>query len=208
MYCKFCQKKCKNENSLRNHQRLCHSNPERQESNFVLYYNRIPWNKGLDKTDSRVAKNAASISKTTKGRPNKTIWTDEMRKAKSEWRKQLHIDHPETHPNRRLAGNRNKWTYPEKIAANWLDKNNIVYEYNKRVGRYYPDFIIGNIIIEIDGERFHNPEKDKIRDQDLSQLGYIVHRIKARERIEEELRKYFLEDNINKEYTNTSESEW
>lgn len=30
--CKFCGKECKNENSLRNHERLCHSNPERQIS--------------------------------------------------------------------------------------------------------------------------------------------------------------------------------
>jgi hypothetical protein len=57
--CKFCGKICKNGNSLRNHQRLCKENPERQESSFKKYNeNReyIPWNKGLDKTDARVAK--------------------------------------------------------------------------------------------------------------------------------------------------------
>lgn len=30
-YCEFCQKECKNENSLRNHQRLCKQNPNRQK---------------------------------------------------------------------------------------------------------------------------------------------------------------------------------
>lgn len=31
-HCKFCGKECKNANSLRNHERLCHSNPNRQVS--------------------------------------------------------------------------------------------------------------------------------------------------------------------------------
>ena len=30
--CKFCGRVCKNANSLRNHERLCHSNPDRQIS--------------------------------------------------------------------------------------------------------------------------------------------------------------------------------
>lgn len=31
--CKYCGRECKNNNSLRNHERLCHSNPNRQISN-------------------------------------------------------------------------------------------------------------------------------------------------------------------------------
>ena len=30
MICKFCSKECKNQNSLRNHERLCKENPNRQ----------------------------------------------------------------------------------------------------------------------------------------------------------------------------------
>lgn len=33
--CKFCGKECKNENSLRNHERLCKSNPNRQTTTFA-----------------------------------------------------------------------------------------------------------------------------------------------------------------------------
>jgi hypothetical protein len=50
--CKFCGNLCKNANSLRNHQRLCKENPDRQESSFKKYNEipgRIPWNKGLTK---------------------------------------------------------------------------------------------------------------------------------------------------------------
>lgn len=34
LLCKFCNKKCKNNNSLRNHERLCKNNPNRQESSL------------------------------------------------------------------------------------------------------------------------------------------------------------------------------
>lgn len=34
MNCMFCGKECKNDNSLRNHQRLCKLNPERQTTPF------------------------------------------------------------------------------------------------------------------------------------------------------------------------------
>lgn len=185
--CKHCSQEKKNHNSLRNHERLCKSNPEKQESNFK--YVKEPWNKGLDKSDIRVEKYSKGISEALKGKPSKVIWTDKMRKAKSEWRKQLHSDNPETHPNRRLAGNKRKWTYPEQVAGNWLEKNNFTYEKNKRIGRYYPDFVIGSIIIEIDGEYWHYEEKDRVRDKNLSDLGYTVHRIKAKERIEERLQE-------------------
>lgn len=33
-YCTYCGKECKNDNSLRNHERLCKSNPNRQISNM------------------------------------------------------------------------------------------------------------------------------------------------------------------------------
>jgi very-short-patch-repair endonuclease len=186
--CQYCNQEKKNHNSWRNHQRLCKENPDKQQSNFV-HHSGIPWNKGLDKTDPRVAKNAENLSKSKKGKAPNIIWTDEMRKAKSEWRKQLHLNNPESHPNRRLAGNKKKMTYPEKIAADWLDRNHISYEHNKRISRYYPDFTIGNIIVEIDGEYWHNEEKDRIRDKKLNDLGYTVYRIKAKERIEEKLQE-------------------
>lgn len=35
--CNFCRKLCKNGNSLRNHERLCKENPERQESSWVKF---------------------------------------------------------------------------------------------------------------------------------------------------------------------------
>ena len=53
LICKFCSKECKNENSLRNHERLCKENPNKQESSLSSYHKsgsskgKIAWNKGL-----------------------------------------------------------------------------------------------------------------------------------------------------------------
>lgn len=185
--CKFCQKECKNKNSLSNHERLCKENPNRQESNFK--FSKGPWNKGLDKTDPRVAKNALAVSEAKKGKPNTTIWTDEMRKAKSEWRKKLHEDHPETHPNRRLAGNRSSMSYPEKVAFDFLTELGVEFEHQKRIEGFYPDFVIGNLIIEIDGERWHDAEKDAIRDKKLNDAGFSVVRIKSTENIQQRIKE-------------------
>ena len=184
--CKFCNKDCKSLNSFKNHERLCPHNPDRKYVSHTK--GKTPWNKGLTKeTDERVAENAKGVSNTLKGRPSSVVWTDEMRKAKSDWRKQLHKDFPEMHPNRRLAGNRKKMSYPEKVAYDYLTRYNIVFEHNKKIDKYYPDFVIGKLIVEIDGAQWHDKEKDKIRDEIISSYGYQIVRILSTENIEERL---------------------
>jgi very-short-patch-repair endonuclease len=103
--------------------------------------------------------------------------------------KKLHEEHPETHPNRRLAKNKDKWTYPERVAAKCLEDLGVGYTYNKKIDKYYPDFLLDNtnIIIEIDGEQWHDADKDAIRDKRLNDLGYIVYRIKAKSDIVKEV---------------------
>jgi very-short-patch-repair endonuclease len=206
LLCVLCDKECKNSNSYAQHYVRCKNNPNRKlnpKSIGGKDYNKSVWNKGLTKqTDDRVAKNAKNVSKSMielykSGyvNPSQTdeYWTEERRKAKSEWRIQLHKDHPETHPNRRLAGNRKKMSYPESIAYDWLIRNQIEFEHNKHIDRFYVDFVIDNFIIEIDGERWHplNNEKDIARDKILSNLGYTIHRIRSKENIENRLNEIF-----------------
>ena len=84
--CKYCGRECKNTNSLKNHERLCKSNPNRQESSFVKYNetNGGVWNKGLTKdTDERVRKNGASISNAYKSGRIKN-WCDGLTKDTDE----------------------------------------------------------------------------------------------------------------------------
>ena len=154
----------------------------------------VAWNKGLTKENNEsLKKMGESISKTTKGKPGKPL-SESHKKKLSESLKNRYIENPELHPNRRLAGNRKKWTYPEKIVGNWFDSNKIKFEYNKKIDRFYPDFTIDKLIIEIDGEQFHkNKDYDENRDQILSGLGYTIIRINSKERIEEKLKQIFSE---------------
>lgn len=188
LLCQYCGKESKNPNAHRNHERLCPKNPSRVYKNGME--GKTPWNKGLTKDDPRVNQYAVTISENTKGRPGRA-WTQEQKDAKSAWRKQYHLDHPEAHPNRKLAGNRSKISYPEQIAFDWLTKNNIIFEHQKKVGSYYPDFVIGDMILEIDGEYWHDEEKDAKKDCFFRENGYTVIRVKAKELIETRLSQIF-----------------
>ena len=63
LMCRHCGKQCKNENSLRNHERLCSKNQNKQKNNLAEYNasKHEPWNYGLTKeTDNRVMKQSLS----------------------------------------------------------------------------------------------------------------------------------------------------
>ena len=85
-------------------------------------------------------------------------------------------------------------TYPETVAYDWFIENNIEVELQKKIKTYFVDFCYNNIIIEIDGERWRpiGNEKDVIRDNELSELGYIIYRIRSKERIKERLQEIFF----------------
>lgn len=178
---------------IHSHIRLVH-NTESNSKSFGPV-----WNKGLTKdTDRRVKKNAEATSKAMKGKPS-FAWSDEQKKAQSERKKALYIAFPEKHPNRKVAGNRGKMTFPEKVAYDWFKCNNINAEHQCAIRlpddrQIFPDFRIGNLLIEIDGSYWHDHEKDKLRDSLLNKLGYRVERIDAKARIEETLEKIFKLD--------------
>lgn len=186
LICKFCSKECKNENSHRNHERLCPKNFSRVYTSGML--DKTSHKKGLTKeTSEEIARQSKTIKdnyvsgKTKK--PTGGMWTEEMRKRQSDWKIQLHIDHPELHPNRLLAGNRTKMSYPERVAYDFLESANIKFSHNLGIDKFFPDFVIGKIIIEIDGANWHNKEKDRIRDNKLRELGFTVFRIDSKDNI-------------------------
>lgn len=157
----------------------------------------ISWAKGLTKeTHSGIKKMADELSRRHKNgdlkRTNqytKEWWTTERREEQSKRKKIYFQKNPEKHPNRLVAGNRKRLTYPEKIAFDWLSSNNIKFEHNKRIGNYFPDFIINNKIIEIDGARWHGTKRDKIKDLFFKDSGFEVFRINAKEKIEDRLKE-------------------
>ena len=208
--CKYCGKLCKNRNSLAQHEIRCKANDNALK--IVTSGNKLShpaWNKGLTKeTDERVAKTAENVSKTLQQKvtdgwkpffATEEFWTEEMRTKRSEEKIQLFKEHPELHPNRRLASNK-VMTYPEQIAANWLTKHNINYAYQYKTAfndkSRYVDFYLEEfkLYIEIDGEYWHSQHEDKDKAKDLFALenqGIKTLRIKPKLGVENQLEQYF-----------------
>lgn len=75
---------------------------------------------------------------------------------------------------------RNIKSYAERFFETVLNNNKIKFNREKKVGKYFLDFVIGNIDLEIDGKQHKykdRKESDTIRDEFLRKQGYFVYRI-------------------------------
>lgn len=169
--CQFCGKECKNNNSLRNHERLCKSNPDRQQ----LLHKTIPgfndkgrkaWNKGLTKeTDYRVERMSHSLCGIHSGR----VVSFETRKKISVAIKELYACGTVGNRLHRVKHDKNMYgTYHGyECDSSWelafviynLDHNipfernqeYFYYTFNGQRHKYFPDFRVGDKYIEIKG---------------------------------------------------------
>ena len=107
LLCQHCKKECKNGNSLRNHERLCKENPNKQDSSFKKFKmeNPEPWNKG--KTGIQAAWNKGKEGTFT-GKKH----SDETKRKMSENIKQRYADGWEC-----TAGRCKKYYYSSPIAG-------------------------------------------------------------------------------------------
>jgi very-short-patch-repair endonuclease len=194
--CKYCGKECKNDNSLRNHERLCRLNPNRQQPNIDIYYNKTnivkhpAWNKGLTKeNDIRLKIKGEKLhEKFAKGEITHFFHgkhhEEETKQRLSEKMKKYFKDNPEKIPYKLY--HHSKKSYPETYFEN-VFKNDDVLKILKTeypVGLYSLDFAEPNmkIDIEIDGEQHYSDkrivEHDKIRSSNLKKLGWSEYRIR------------------------------
>ena len=192
--CRYCGRICKNDNSLRNHERLCKENPDRQ----ILVSNFIKWNeyrsrKHLQKVSNQYLKAKETgdiylvsdetrkrISDSAKGR----VHTEEHKERLSKIMKGIAKDNPN------YSFSKNKYFKKEiidgfrmdssweSIFANYLNQHNIKWIKNKKSFRYifeneehsyYPDFYLEdfNLYIEIKGRE---TEKDKAKYKSVKDL--------------------------------------
>lgn len=171
--CKFCGKICKNDNSQRNHERLCKLNPDRdfikpktdnfysamakrKTSNQFLKARElglnIPKNGNFGKPSKfkhHSEETKKRISETMKKRCNgKSIWATQIEKRKS---------------------------YAEQYFDNCFPQ----LKQNYHVLTYFLDLAnpIKKIYIEIDGEQHYTDIKvikhDKIREEELLKIGWV-----------------------------------
>ena len=104
------------------------------------------------------------------------------RSQSSEYRKKLSVA-----VQKRISdGTHNGWnsrnivSYPEKFFMNVLNNNNISYQHNKKVGKYFIDFAITEkmVALEIDGKQHligERQKSDSLKDAFLKNNGWIVY---------------------------------
>ena len=93
---------------------------------------------------------------------------------------------------------RNIKSYAERFFETVLNNNHISYERERYVGKYFLDFVIGDIDLEIDGKQHQYADRkqsDQVRDEYLRSQGFFVYRIKWNE-INSDVGKEMMKDKI------------
>jgi hypothetical protein len=170
MECKFCNKECKNGNSLRNHERLCKLNLNRQniKSNFISYNEKLKNGLVVKENKNQYIKaklegreifisdeTRKKLSENNKG--NKL--NEEQKIRHKEAMKRAVLNNPESYTASNVSGRtpiieyngfKLKGTWELEVAK-WLDRNDIKwtnklkpfeYEWENSTHLYFPDFYL------------------------------------------------------------------
>jgi len=181
MECIYCQKLCKNDNSLKNHQRLCKLNPNHQviKSNFIEYNQKVK--SGLiskshsnQYTKAKLEGKTIVITEETKRKLRESgrlyRHSPESKQKIKDAMRQAVLNNPDSYTASNVSGRtpiivyngvklKGSW---EVETAKWLDKQSIVwtnvvkgfdYEWQNSMHTYFPDFYLPNydVYIEVKG---------------------------------------------------------
>ena len=168
--CKFCQKECKSENSLRNHERCCPDNPDRK------YKNGMTGKKGSNQFTFADQNGLKKPKAWNVGLPGTFLGRKHTAESKKKISEKLSINN---------KGGRSKWyevsgqkvqgTWEKNIALKlnelgitWIklktNKDTLKYEMNGKTRSYTPDFYLPefDMYLEIKGFWWGN-DKEKMK---------------------------------------------
>ena len=183
--CKYCNKECKNLNSLRQHEIRCKENPNRILSHFMGDYNktRKPTNQYIKAKQLGLPKPQL----TKEGRQHlANIWKG--KKLPEEMKQKISNSYKiflKENPNMVgfIRNHSSKKSYPEQYFEEIFNNENIPLYYHKQIDRYELDFYNEDLMkyVEIDGEQHYKGkmiEHDKERNQYLENFGWKGIRIR------------------------------
>lgn len=177
--CSYCNKECKNSNSLRNHERLCPKNENRNYVSRTL--GKTAWNKGKTKeTDAIVAKYSSSIKESyVSGKTSlvgAALWTKEQRStaAKSQGFGGYRENAGRSQKYKVLDSFGNQVTLQSsyelecseilnKLNIKWIRPKSLIYD-NRR---YFPDFYLPEQDLYLD------PKNDYLAKQDAKKIACV-----------------------------------
>lgn len=198
--CKYCGRRCKNKNSLRNHERLCRLNPNRQipVDNFKAYRERCKkepavrlYKNQFDKA-RKLGLPVPEVSAETKERLRKAKIGSKLdkdaRDRKSATMRVVVQKHPESYSAANVNGRVKKIKYGtatldgrwELEVAKFFDRRKIKWEknlksfpyiWNGKVHSYFPDFYLPEFNRYVEVKGY---ERDRDRCKYTSVPGLIV----------------------------------
>ena len=153
MECRFCKKECKNENSLRNHERLCKLNPDRQD--IKSWLNKDYEHKSPGFSGHKHQKGEFACEFCGRVFPYKSSCNLHIKYCKLNPNRIERVGHPQTEESKikisktqkdnfkegksRWNIDRSQTSYAEKYFIKWLDTFTI-YRHNYWTNRFYLDF--------------------------------------------------------------------
>ena len=198
MLCQFCNKICKNANSLSNHVIRCPENPNRKlVSQKWTEEQKLRWsqkclvskcnNKEWD--ESRRKKRSISSKK-----HNEVYWTTDVRQKHSELMKQIVLNNPDSYTKNNVSGRVKVYEVdsslgPTKVkgqwelnVVKWLNDHKIKwtntinpynYFWNNKWHLYFPDILLieQDILIEIKG---YETERDIEKWKSVTDKKFVV----------------------------------
>lgn len=218
MYCKYCNKLCKNLNSLHQHEIRCSENPNKirtkqSDSNKIKISKSMKLNHN---NSNRIWKEETLEKlKISSTEINRKYWTEEKRKEHSDLMKKIVKVNPDSYSTKNVSGRVKNFIYNNTVLkgswevkiAELLDDNDIVwtnkitpipYLWENNWHLYFPDFYLPDfdLYIEVKG---YQRERDTIKWSFVKKPLLIIKKLEIKTLIKNKknILDYINESNIN-----------